>query len=177
MKNVTIGNYEVSKDDVGLYIQHFGKDKTNLWEWERMRTELHENIFTNLELDRHSEEGQEFGEILDKHCEPFILKFDPITSKIKGYMRASTDKEREQAKFHLEMEQEKQRRMATMGFRNFESEDLDICRVCGSELLDGRQNDHLASVRGFPKQNKPICMECRKKKPDAYHLAFREQYC
>ena len=48
MNTIRIGNYDVSKDDAWIYIQHFGRDKSNLHAWEKMRKYLHDYIFENL---------------------------------------------------------------------------------------------------------------------------------
>lgn len=175
---VRIGKYDVSKDDVWLYIDHFGKDKSDLWSWEKQRKVFHDNIFHKLKINRFSDEGSKFSDELDKFCEPHILKFDGISSKMKTLSRAKTDKEIEVASEMVRLEQYKQERMSMIGFRQLKSIDINECRVCGEDLNKegGRANDHLARVNGFDEINQPICLKCSKNNPDEYHIAFKKQY-
>lgn len=178
METIKIGKYDVNKEDVLLYIHHFGKDKTNISEWETLRQALHNNIFDNLGINRHSELGQNFSKQLDEYCEPQMIRFDAITVKAKKLINAKTDSEIENAQMGLRMEMQTEMMKRERGIRNFKLDDKSECRVCKTDLSSGggRTNDHLASVNGFEEVNKPICMKCSKEKPDEYHLAFKEQY-
>lgn len=53
-------------------------------------------------------------------------------------------------------------------------DDENRCRQCGIKLDVGigRWNDYL--VIRHPKCNRPICKECAEKRPDEFHLRFRE---
>lgn len=173
---IRIGNYDVSKDDVWLYINHFGRDKDDLWTWEKQRKVFHDNIFNNLKLDRFSDEGREFSDELDKFCEPHILKFDRVSSSMKQLSRAKTDEEIEIAQTRVQIETRRKEIHERLGFREFKANDSNVCRVCNKDIEGGRVNDHLARVSGFDEINKPICMDCSKENPDEYHIAFKEQY-
>lgn len=176
VSTIKIGNYDVSKDDVWLYIQHFGRDKTDLWDWEKQRKVFHDNIFFRLGLDRFSNEGREFSSKLDKFCEPHILKYDPLSANAKNLMRAKTDEEIKSAIMKFEIENYRQQKMMELGFRNFKVNDKNVCRVCENEIEGARVNDHLASVRGFDEINSPICIDCSQNNPDEYHIMFKKQY-
>lgn len=174
MKTIKIGKFDVSKDDALLYVQHFGKDKSNLPEWEQMRKDLHNMIFENLKLNRFSDEGREFGKLFDDWAEPQILKYDPISASAKRFCN-SEGKEQEASGLMLEMEIKKQSFMLSRGFRNLETEDTNNCRICKKELSGARINDHLMNVTGFKKEHSPICMDCSENNPDEYHKAFKSQ--
>lgn len=151
--------------------QYDGKEE----EWEKMRKELHDGIFESLNLKRFSEEGTKFTKVLDEFCEPHIMKYDPICARAKSLSNARTDEEIKQAQTMLEMEMYKQKRQSAYGFRSFDCDDEQVCRVCGKDLSKGgvRINDHLATVEGFEKIHKPICGECSDNNPDAHYKAFK----
>jgi ferredoxin len=53
-------------------------------------------------------------------------------------------------------------------------DDENRCRQCGILLETGigRWNDYL--VIRHPKCDRPICMECAEKRPDIFHIKFRD---
>ena len=173
-----IGNYEVGKEIVQNYINHFGEDKSNIQYWENKRSELHNYIFESLKLDRFSEEGREFSIELDIWAEPQILRFDPIVARAKSLSNAKTDSEIKFAQLQLKMEMTKKEFMIKSGGRAFNINDKNICRICKKETVDGvpRVNDHLQAPTGFDNINSPICMDCANNNPDEYHTAFRKQF-
>lgn len=174
--SIKIGNYDVNKDDVWLYIQHFGRDKTDLWSWEKQRKVFHDNIFFKLGIDRFSDEGRKFSDEFDKFCEPHIMKYDGVSASMKQLSRAKTDEDIEIAQTRVQIETRRNELHTKLGFRQFKVNDVNICRICNKELEGGRVNDHLARVDGFDEINQPICMDCSKDNPDEYHIAFKEQY-
>jgi len=176
LKTIKIGGYDINSDDVWMYIQHFGKDKSNLNAWEKMRKALHNYIFENLNIDRNSDEGEKFGKKFDTWAEQHIMKYDPIAARAKQLSRANTNKDIEVAQTMTLIAIERQKRMDKIGARNFTADDTSICRVCKKELVGGipRYNDHLISVPGFEQINSPICTECATSKPDKYHIAFKK---
>lgn len=179
MEKITIGKYEVSKDAIGLYVQHFGKDKSDLWEWEEMRTELHNNIFKSLKIDRHSDKGQEFSDTLDKYCIPKIERYDKIAAAAKELSCAKDEAEIKLKSIMLEVKANNMARAMAMGFRQptfADDEKGNICRVCNVDIDGPKVNDHLAHVPDFPEIHQPICFECHKNKPDAYNIAFTAKY-
>lgn len=178
MTKFKIGGCEVSKDAVWIYIQHFGRDKTDIHAWEKMRKYLHDYIFEGMNLDRNSDEGIRFGKALDRWAEPHILKYDSISATAKRLSNAEDDKDIEIATVRLRLEMEKADYRARNGFRDMQVTDRNVCRICNKELVGGipRLNDHLAMVIGFDKIDAPICLTCSKEKPDEYHKEFKRQY-
>ena len=175
MSIIKIGKYKVDKDDAWLYIQHFGRDKSNIALWEKMRKQLHDYIFEKMDIDRHSSEGIEFSKLFDEWAELHILKYDPISAKAKKLSNSKTDAEINTSQTMLQLEMEKEKFRAKHGCRNFSVEDTLLCRVCKKEIKGGRYNDHLTTVFGFDVIHSPICMICAKENPDEYHKAFKEQ--
>ncbi|NOQ37621.1 hypothetical protein GQ472_01915 [archaeon] len=177
LKTIKIDGYDINSDDVWMYIQHFGKDRSNLNAWEKMRRALHDYIFENLNLDRHSDEGLKFGKQFDAWAEPHILKYDPISAKAKRLATADTDTEIEASQMMLKIEIERQKMLDRSGGRNFTVNDKNFCRICDRELVDcvGRMNDHLMCPTGFDPIDAPICLDCAHKNPDEYHIAFKKQ--
>lgn len=57
--------------------------------------------------------------------------------------------------------------------REMAQKGVTVCRVCNKPLGDGmgRYNDHL--ILRHPECVQPICTDCAKNKPDAFHLAFK----
>jgi len=178
VETIRIGNYDVDKDDAWIYIQHFGRDKTILFSWEKMRKQLHDYIFEKLELERVSDEGIEFSRAFDKWAEPHILKYDPISARAKGLSNAKDNDEIKKEQYLLEMEMRKDEYRIRNGGRNFSAKDTNNCRICKKDLPEGtpRQNDHLMCPAGFEEVNSPICLDCSKDKPDEYHKAFRKHF-
>lgn len=177
MTKIKIGKFDVDKDDAWIYIQHFGRDKSNIFAWEKMRKYLHDYIFENLGLDRNLEEGVEFRKAFDEWAEPHILKLDPITAGAKRLSNSETKEEREASALMLKVQMAREEIMARNGFRKPNSNDRNLCRVCKAEMIEGipRYNDHLGVVFAVDKVNAPICMDCAENKPDEYHVAFKRQ--
>ena len=178
MEIIKIGKYDVSKVDIWEYINHFGKEKADIFAWDRVRKALHEIIFTKQNIVRTSDEGQEFSKQLDEFCIPHMEKFDAIAVRAKELSNAKTEQEIKHAQTMLEVAMYKNKKRSEMGFREQKLSDELVCRLCKKELGDGkvRINDHLATVSGFGEINNPICGDCSKDKPDEYHIAFKEQY-
>ncbi len=178
MKTIKIGKYDVDKEIALLYVHHFGKDKNDLFSWEKQRKSIHNLIFESLGLNRTTSEGLKFSEEFDKWAEPLILKFDPLTSKLKKLSRSKDEKELEQNDIQIKMELVRQEFMRKNGIRNVKVDDSNCCRICKKNLGDGtpRINDHLAQVAGFDEVNSPICIKCSDNNPDEYNIAFKKQY-
>lgn len=178
LKTIKIGGYNINSDDVWMYIQHFGKDKSNLNAWEKMRRSLHNYIFENLNIDRNSDEGIKFGKKFDAWAEQHIMKYDPISAKAKQLSRANSDKEAKVAQTMIQIEMARQEKMNEIGARNFTVTDKNKCRICKKDLIEGipRYNDHLIGIPGFKQINAPICMDCAKSRPDDYHIAFKKTF-
>lgn len=175
MTIIKIGKYKVDKDDAWLYIQHFGRDKSNIALWEKMRKQLHDYIFEKMDIDRHSSEGIKFSHLFDEWAEPHILKYDPISAKAKKLVNSKTDAEIKASQTMLQIEMARQNMINEIGARNFTVDDKTRCRICKKELGEGipRFNDHLLGVPGFKPINAPICSNCATLKPDDYHIAFK----
>jgi hypothetical protein len=91
---VKIGKYKVKKNLMDEYIAHLNQiDKGDLQYYEEDRQRLHNAIFENLKLKRHTIEGQEFSENLDKYCTIFVR--DPLTLATKLINSAKTQEERD----------------------------------------------------------------------------------
>ena len=178
MEIIKIGKYDVSKVDIWEYINHFGKEKADIFAWDRVRKALHEIIFTKQNIVRTSDEGQEFSKQLDEFCIPHMEKFDAIAVRAKELSNAKTEQEIKHAQTMLEVAMYKKNYQAEQGFRGFKLDDKTGCRVCGKEQVKGIAfaQDHLATVFGQDKINQPICMDCSRDNPDEYHIAFKKQY-
>jgi hypothetical protein len=176
MKTIRIGKFDVSKDAVWLYIYHFGRDKSDIFAWDRARIVFHDNIFESIGISRSSDEGCEFSVELDKFCEPHILKYDPMVATAKKLMRADTEQDRARANMDMMLIAQREKFMLMNGFRNYNANDKNDCRVCGKEKTGGVAfiNDHLASLSGFDEINNPICSDCANNNPDAYSIAFKK---
>lgn len=179
MSTIKIGKIDVNKDDAWIYINHFGKDKSDISSWEKRRKYLHDYIFENLKLDRDSKEGDKFRKAFDKWAEPHILRLDPLAARAKNLTNTESSEELNLANIMLEVEIEKQKFLNSQGGRNFNSDDKNSCRICNKELIEGipRYNDHLIMVYGYVGMNAPICMNCSENNPDEYHIAFKKQHC
>lgn len=179
-ETIKIGNYDVSKDDVWLYIQHFERDKSDLSQWEQDRKMYHDNVFKNLGIDRFSDEGREFSESFDTFCEPHIN--DKMVVALKRLNRdepdAKSDVEREV--MMAQVKARKEMYMIEQGFSEPDAtdEERNTCRMCNKDLAEGvpRVNDNYANLVGFTKPKSPICSECSDKNPDDYHIKFKETY-
>lgn len=174
-ETVRIGKYDVSKDDVYLYIQHFDRDKSDVFSWDKVRSELHNRIFVNLGLTRFSADCEEFSEALEKFCAPKIEQYDALTARLKEYAVAKTPQDIMFTKMKVEQEIVRQEFMKRRGIVQKPSNE---CRRCGKDLPHGvaRINDHMVTLSNGETKDKPICSTCSDKNPDDYHIAFKKQY-
>ena len=179
-----INNIEIKQSTIDAYIQHFDKDKKDIWNWEHKRKELHlaifkEARFDNPNKDRYSTKGRKFSDALDKYCIPEIEKLDYFVAGLKRI--ASSDNEidrfKETVQFRNRIMFEKiQKRKAEQ--QKVIDASSNKCRICNKKLGKRipRYNDHLSPCAEGRNIKGPICMHCSEYDPDAFHNEFRKLY-